>query len=119
MAQTVIRDRSASDALTKIRKKRLVNGVNVVHNFTVDRKRLKLAAVIRGKRLVDWRILDANGKRVPSELVKVMRKKKPTCWRCVEDREGNLHCFMIPCPDIPLPPFGTNAFLKAIEKIGL
>lgn len=117
MAQALIRDRS--DALSKLGKKKLVDGINVVHSFTVDRKRLKLAAVVRQQRIVDWTVLDANGRRVPSELVEVTREKKPTCWRCVKDKEGNLHCFMIPCPDIPLPPFGTSAFLETIQKIKL
>jgi hypothetical protein len=115
--QSVIRD--TSPFLLKLGKRKLVNGPNPITSFIVGGKRLRLAAVARGGKIVDWAIIGPNGNPVKSEFVKVTRQKKVTCWRCVADKDGELHCFMIPCPDIPLPPFGTAAFATALKKVTL
>ena len=115
--QSVIRD--TSPFLLKLGKRKLVEGPNPITSFTASGKRLKLAAVARGGRIVDWSIIGPGGRPVKSEFVKVTRQRKVTCWRCTTDKNGDLHCFMIPCPDIPLPPFGTAAFAAALKKLSL
>jgi hypothetical protein len=114
---SVIRD--TSPLLLKLGKRRLIDGANPVTSFLVDGKRFRLAAIARRGRITDWAIIGPNGKPVKSEFVKVTVQKKVTCWRCVADKDGELHCFMIPCPDIPLPPFGTAAFATALGKVSL
>lgn len=119
MAKTIIRTRKGSDPVARLARARLRDGVNVVQSFTVDGRKLRLAAVVRGNKITGWQVLAQNGRQVPVESIKVSAKGKVTCWRCVKDRSGDLHCFMIPCPDIPLPPFGTAAFAATLRKIQL
>lgn len=101
------------DLIKKMKSMTPVDGLNVVHKFKVGRQTFQLAAKVKGRKILDWVVLDAKGKRRKAEgLGAITANKKTTCWRCAKDEKGDLHCFEIPCPKGLVPIAGWPAIAK-------
>lgn len=75
---------------------------------------MKLYGRYEQGRFVEFIIVDAHGKTVPSQVTRrADAKGKTTCWQCGKGEDGGTHCWVIPCPVITGP--WTPGSVKAIR----
>ncbi len=78
-------------------------GLNYLHTFRIGSLRIRLAALVKNSRIIDWVTVDSAGKQTKSTGLQLLEKKKGrvpkiTCWRCVKDENGDIHCVEVECP---------------------
>lgn len=78
--------------------KQLQDGLNLIHTSP---KGVRLSAKVNNGKIMDWVVTDKNGRNIPTTMQKKAEGGKMTCWKCYEDSEGNLQCYVIPCPKFP------------------
>lgn len=88
------------DVRGKLQKFAAKPGLNLV-----DQKGgLKLYGRYDQGRFVEFVIVDANGKTVPSQMTRRLNAQgETTCWQCGKGEDGSTHCWVIPCPVIKGP----------------
>lgn len=65
---------------------------------------LRLVAIAQGGRVLDYAVVDAQGRTAPTLSTLAVSSTgddcNPCCWKCGKDSGGTIHCWQLPCPVI-------------------
>jgi hypothetical protein len=65
---------------------------------------LRLVAIAQGGRVLDYAVVDAEGRTAPTLSTLAVSPTgddcNPCCWKCGKDGGGTVHCWQIECPVI-------------------
>ena len=107
-AETKEKPKSEIDARPLLKKIKLKEGVNVI---TTIKNGYKFAVKLKKGEAPAWIAIDPSGNEIQTIERKKGAERKVTCWRCFEDKNGDLHCVEIPCPE-GTKPWGGGSSLQ-------
>ena len=112
-AQLVVQPASASlcvsdpraseveDVRARVAQMRIRDGVTTLGRTSSG---LQLVAIAQGGRILDYAVVDAQGRTAPTLSSLVVSSTgddcNPCCWKCGKDAGGTVHCWQIECPVI-------------------
>jgi len=89
------------DVRARVAQMRTANGVVTLGRTSTG---LRLVGVAQGGRIVDYAVVDAEGRTAPTLSTLAVSSTgddcNPCCWKCGKDGGGTVHCWQIDCPVI-------------------
>jgi hypothetical protein len=92
---------AAGDVRAQVAEMRLADGATIVGR---TRTGLRLLAIADGGRVIDYAVVDADGRTDTTLSTLAVSTTgddcNPCCWKCGKDAGGTVHCWQIECPVI-------------------
>ena len=95
------RARQVEDVRDRVSRMRLRDGATQVGKTSSG---LQLVAIAQGGRILDYAVVDAQGRTATTLSTLAVSSTgddcNPCCWKCGKDAGGTVHCWQIECPVI-------------------
>lgn len=93
--------REVEDVRARVAQMRIRDGVMTIGRTSSG---LQLVAIAQGGRILDYAVVDAQGRTAPTLSSLAVSSTgddcNPCCWKCGKDAGGTVHCWQIECPVI-------------------
>jgi hypothetical protein len=89
------------DVRARVAGMRIADGVTTIGRTSTG---LRLVAIADGGRVIDYAVVDAEGRTASTQSTLATSTAgddcNPCCWKCGKDGGGTVHCWQIECPVI-------------------